>query len=58
MSFAVLWKYAFRDILVDWEVKVTPVTVSLSYQPSEDEDGGQGYSNSIVLTDGDSHPLP
>ena len=58
MSFAVLWKYAFRDILVDWEVKVTPVTVSLSYQPSEAEGGGHGYSNSIVLTDGDSHPLP
>ncbi|XP_070197062.1 uncharacterized protein [Littorina saxatilis] len=43
---------AFCDILVDWEVKVTPVTVSLSYQPFNEESDRE--FDSVLLTDADS----
>ncbi|XP_076467498.1 uncharacterized protein LOC143298528 isoform X2 [Babylonia areolata] len=50
-------EFLFRDIMVDWKVKVTPVTLSLSYQPVEEGAGGGGQSGSLVFTDSDSPPV-
>ncbi|KAL8598772.1 hypothetical protein ACOMHN_033335 [Nucella lapillus] len=46
----------YCDIMVDWEVEVTPVNVSLSYRPAKAGEDQDMQFGSLILTDADSPP--